>query len=139
LLHLAVKQQESGKDKKHLVPSLAEACLWLELARSNDEYSAQSPSLWKNLGLCYLHLVKSKEHIFPAISDLLDPTILSVIDLDVNNVWWDGSSDWKTWASNRWQATWGHYLGMEHAKAEKNYAAVKSLYDAVMQATNNNK
>jgi hypothetical protein len=136
LLHLAVKQQESGKDKKHLVPSLAEACLWLELARSNDEYSAQSPSLWKNLGLCYLHLVKSKEQIFPAISDLLDPTILSVIDLDV---WWDGSSDWKTWASNRWQATWGHYLGMEHAKAEKNYAAVKSLYDAVMKATNNNK
>ena len=135
LLDLAVKENASGTGNGLVVPSLAEACAWLELAMINDESSAQSPALWKNLGLGYLHLVKSKETNIPILSDLLDPNATSFLDVDMQ-VWWDGDSDWKTWASNRWQIAWSHYLGMKEAKSDESYASVKSLYDAVMQATN---
>jgi hypothetical protein len=136
LLDIAVKENESGTGNGLVVPSLAEACAWLELAMINDESSAQSPPLWKNLGLGYLHLVKSKETNIPILSDLLDPNATSFLGVDMQ-VWWDGDSkNWKTWASNRWQIAWSHYLGMKDAKSDESFEAVKSLYDAVMQATN---
>jgi len=136
LLDLAVKENESGTGKGRVVPSLAESCAWLELAMINDEYSAKSPALWKNLGLGYLNLVRSKDNVFPLTSDFLDPNATSFLGMDTSSVWWDGDSDWKTWASNRWQTAWSHYLGMKDAKSDESYPTVKSLYDAVMHATN---
>lgn len=130
LLHLAVAQVGN---KSKIVPSLAEACAWLEIVALNDELSVKNPALWKNLGIGYMHLVRSKEDNFPSLEELLVRDMTKHFQVDIKTIWWDGKSDWKTWASNRWEANWGRFLRMEDAKFDSSYESVKSIYEQVME------
>lgn len=132
LLHLAVEQVEN---QSNLVSSLAEACAWLEIARLNDKVVESSPSVWKNLGIGYMHLVRSKEKKLPPLTELLNQNITKHFPIDISSIWWDGKTEWKTWASHRWRMTWGRYLQMEDAKIDNSYDSVKSIYDKVMEIT----
>lgn len=132
LLHLAVAQVGN---KSKIVPSMAEACAWLESVRLNDHFSESLPGLWKNLGIGYMHLVRSKEKNFPTLEELLIRNVTKYFQVDTKIVWWDGESDWKTWASNRWELSWGRFLQMEDAKLDDSYESVKSIYEQVMKLT----
>jgi hypothetical protein len=114
---------------------MAEACAWLETVRLNDQFSESLPGLWKNLGIGYMHLVRSKEKNFPTLEELLIRNVTKYFQVDTKIVWWDGESDWKTWASNRWELSWGRFLQMEDAKLDDSYESVKSIYEQVMKIT----
>lgn len=130
LLHLAVAQIEN---KSKIIPSLAEACAWLEIVRLNDELSEKHPALWKNLGIGYMHIIRSKEKHFPVLEEVLVQNVTKHFQEDAKVLWWDGQSDWKTWASNRWESSWGRFLQMESSKSDDSYESVKSIYEQVME------
>jgi len=132
LLDLAVTHSDSGVE---VLPAIAQACAWLEMARLNDKLSAKSSGLRKNLGLGYLHMVRSEETGFPMLDELLFVDFDKFMPLTLRDTWWDGNTiDWKTWASNRWEVTWGEFLQMEDAKLDPSYESVKSIYEAVMKS-----
>ena len=146
LLDVAVQESDDPASKVEVLPALAEACAWLEFARLNDEMSEKSPSLWKNLGLGYMAMVRSKgSRQFPMTANIVPANVERVMSMNIDGVWWDATSssstdtgssdDWKTWASHRWEKTWRHFLQMDGAKNDESYDAVKSMFDAVMKAT----
>ena len=142
LLDLALKDNEHSTMKKShsILPSIAEAAAWLELAGSWDKgtYSEQS-SMKKNLGLAYMNIVRSPEQL-PVVEDIFDVGLNDSRQHRSN--WWREASrgggnhnDWKSWATTRWREEWEAFLGMESSKAEPGYAQIKQIYDTVMNSS----
>ena len=57
MLEYAIESVEDGRKLKYLV----EAAASMELLALKDELAAESTALFKNLGLAYMHMVRSKE------------------------------------------------------------------------------
>lgn len=115
--------------------SLSEACAWIEMARLNDKMTSESPSVWKNLGLGYMSIVRNKEKSIPAIGDIFQGSANSFLTESMINIWWDRKGDvneWKAWSTTRWSDTWGLFLEMKGANQDPSYEGVKSMYDSVM-------
>lgn len=165
LLDLAVtegnkNQEDTGKKQLDMpiIKSLVEALSWLEIARMNDELVSGSPSLWKNLGVGYMHMVRTGtagENLpkLPPVKDLFSDTTNEKLTRSIDNIWWNDkvdkrtkgrhmandNKDWKKWASSRWEVTWGKFLEMEEAKSDPSYATIKNIYDSVMVSSGKKK
>lgn len=133
LLDLALKNNDGTQ---RVLPSIAEAAAWLELASIWDVEGnhGTSPSMKKNLGLSYMNIVRSKEGEFPLVQDIFNT------NEDYRRNWWPVSSandgnDWKAWATIRWKEEWGSFLEMDSAKGEPGYEQVKAIYEAVMTSS----
>ena len=144
-----------------VLTSLVEAIYWLEIARINDDLVSESPSLWKNLGLGYMHMVRNKEGVgigeekasnLPTIKDLFSKTKNAKLTRSIDNIWWkkkektkdmqavvDKDDNWKGWASTRWQNTWETFLEMEEAKSDPSYTTIKNMYESVMVSSGKRK
>ena len=132
LLDLAVSQENMKGEK---LPSLAEAIAWIEIARINDEMVSKSASVWKNLGLGYMSIVRNKENSIPGMVDIFKGSENSFLADSLKDVWWDRVGDvneWKSWSTRRWSDTWGSFLKIDKAKEDPSYRNVKSIYDSVM-------
>jgi hypothetical protein len=131
LLDLALK---NNVDTQMILPSIAEAAAWLELASVWDVEGnhSTSPSMKKNLGLSYMNIVRSKEAEFPLVKDIFNA------NEDYRRNWWPASAvndDWKAWATIRWKEEWASFLELDSAKGDPGYDQVKAIYDAVMIST----
>ena len=112
--------------------SIAEAAAWLEFAQSWDNSTfARHSSMKKNLGLAYMHIVRSKGIRFPVVEDIFDDGIE-----EHRRNWWmdDDDNSWKEWATHRWKSEWELFLRLESSKAEAGYAEIKNIYDIVMRS-----
>ena len=126
LLDIALK----GSQTQALL-SIAEAAAWLEVASSLDERLENSPSMKKNLGLAYMNIVRSKENHLPIVDD-----IFGYINNETKHVWvGQNDEDWKAWATNQWQRTWGQFLEIDSAREEPDYFIVKQIYESVMKSS----
>lgn len=147
LLDLALKEND------RVLPSIAEAAAWLELAGSwdKDTFETQS-SMKKNLGLAYMNIVRSKESgSFPIVEDIFDNVRANDDGQNETDAvesggrrhmqnWWTEetngeSSAWKEWATIRWREEWEVFLGLESAKTEPGYSQIKNIYDLVMNSS----
>lgn len=125
----------SGDPKDMVLASLVESCAWLELAHLNDPLSSKSSGLWKNLGLCYMRAVQNQETKIPVFNNFMQGE--SLMKHKVIDIWWDHLSadeEWKTWASKRWQHSWGKFLHMDDAKEDQSYESVKSIFETVTKS-----
>jgi hypothetical protein len=141
LLDLAVTEDEFNPDA-HLL-SLLESAYWLEISRLNDDYAAASPSVYRNLGLAYMHIVRSHankstaQRLFPMVADIFVRTNNSLMSQKVREIWYNSTSSrgktsgWKDWASTRWDQTWGYYLQMSEAKNDSAYQQIYDIYHTV--------
>ena len=145
LLDMAIRDS-SDSTQHRMLPSLVESAAWLELASSWDEaYSNPSPSMKKNLGLAYMHIVRNQEQGgFPYVEDIFDVSYGNTTRGDSQKPhrhnWWTKKTDnlddsWKGWATTRWQEEWGTFLKIESSRAEPGYDQVKSIYQSVMKAS----
>lgn len=142
LLDLALKQDahaEKGMPHKVVLPSIAEAAAWLELAQSWDTKSyARQSSMKKNLGLAYMNIVRSKEVRYPDVEDIFGDDTDGEGRRHRQN-WWKGMSDgddnWKTWATTRWKSEWEAFLDLESSKAEPGYMQIKNIYESVVKSS----
>lgn len=135
LLDLALS---SNDGTQQLLPSIAEAAAWLELATAwdIDGNHESSPSMKKNLGLAYMNIVRSSEDDFPVVKDIFNS------DEQHRHNWWSVTSsqekqrgDWKAWATIRWKEEWGSFLALDSAKGEQGYEQVKAIYQTVMSSS----
>jgi len=142
LLDLAIAQEKDGRS---VLKSFVEASAWMEVAKLNDDMTMNSVAIWKNLGLAYMHIVRSNEvgthSSFPLVENIFSDTNNSFLMNEIKYFWWNetniNNNGWKEWSSNMWKQNWGHFLTMESAKIDSNYESVKQIYDAVMKSTNN--
>eukprot|EP00985_Skeletonema_marinoi_P022899 scaffold14867_cov194-Skeletonema_marinoi.AAC.1 len=127
LLDIALRSPQT-----QVLPAIAEAAAWLEVATSLDENLGNSPSMKKNLGLAYMNIVRSNESHFPIVED-----IFSSIHNETKQQVWVGPNDedWKAWATKQWQRSWGEFLDMSSAREEADYQSVKQIYDTVMKSS----
>lgn len=113
--------------------SIAEAAAWLEFVQSwdIDTYGHHS-SMKKNLGLAYMHIVRSRGIRFPVVEDIFDDG-----REEHRRNWWtdDDKSSWKEWATHRWKSEWEMFLRLESSKTESGYAEIKNIYDIVMRSS----
>ena len=137
LLDLVVKAI-SNESSNTALPSLIESTMWLEYARLADTTESPSASMLKNLGLAYLHIVRTSNSKF--ISDDVSNsfTALKVGNIDMSEVlsgtWIDRANninDVKSWASSRWNLAWKQFLSMADAKSDPSFEQVKSIYEQV--------
>mmetsp|Transcript_22145 Transcript_22145/g.33237 ORF Transcript_22145/g.33237 Transcript_22145/m.33237 type:complete len:792 (+) Transcript_22145:73-2448(+) len=138
LLELVVSEERSNNVSGQLL-ALFESAVWMEYVKLNDVEHSLTPGLVKNLGLAYMHIVRSKTSTnFAEIENALKNPEMGGVDL------LEGMSDllpsheeidWKTWASRRWNLSWGEFLRMNGAEMDSSYASVKNIYNGVMQAT----
>lgn len=112
-----------------VLPSLAEAAAWLEVATSLDEKLDNSPSMKKNLGLAYMNIVRSSENHFPILENIFDSISNDTMHFRLGR---NDSEDWKSWATRQWQRSWGEFLEMDSAREEADYHSVKQIYESVM-------
>ena len=146
LLDAAINNKNGSASK---LRSLVEAAAWLELAGIHDsKISGIAPSLKKNLGLAYLHMVRNNERGFeyylPKTEDIFSGVGEKAFMTPLKDVWWGlngeqeaGKGDWKTWATQRWSETWGEFLSMKEAANDPSYKQIKSIFDTVFSATRN--
>lgn len=142
LLDLALKQDaHSGSvmPPKVVLPSIAEAAAWLELAQSwNTKTYARQSSMKKNLGLAYMNIVRSKDVRFPKVEDIFGDDNGGEGRRHRQN-WWKGVSDgddnWKTWATTRWKSEWEAFLELDSSKAEPGYMQIKNIYESVVNSS----
>ena len=130
LLDLALRD---SSNQLSTLQSIAEAAAWLELIQSwdKDTYARQS-SMKKNLGLAYMHIVRSKGIRFPVVEDIFDDG-----RDEHRRHWWkeDDDNSWKEWATHRWKSEWEMFLRLDSSKREPGYAAIKNIYDIVMRSS----
>ena len=133
LLDLAVSQRESGLP---LLKSLIDAAAWLETVSLSDSLSV-TPSLKKNLGIAYMHMVRNKEpgnELLPKVEDVFADAGWNLTMVLDRKSWHDGNTrDWKNWASVKWNETWGEFLSMPRAKDDASYHQVEQIFKAVAQ------
>lgn len=139
LLDMALNNNDGTQQ---VLPSIAEAAAWLELASSWDTEGNHkvSPSMKKNLGLAYMNIVRSSEEIFPIVADIFNA------NEQHRRKWWsvghsgkdDNDESWKAWATIRWKEEWGSFLALDSAKAEPGYGQVKAIYESVMASSRGN-
>ena len=97
--------------------------------------TSESPSVWKNLGLGYMSIVRNKENRIPVIGDIFKGSTNSFLTASMTDIWWDQKGDvsaWKAWSTTRWRDTWGFFLKMSGANQDPSYKDVKSMYESVM-------
>ncbi len=135
LLDLTVSHLQSGGQDPKALQYLVSSLVWIELARLNDDASEASSPLLKNLGLGYMHMVRSanKDGKLPGIDDL-GIRMNAIMPNKIEEVWWNGnhSGEWKMWASTQWVECWSRFLEMDASKSDPSYDAVKNIYDTVM-------
>ncbi|KAL7548887.1 hypothetical protein ACHAWF_012162 [Thalassiosira exigua] len=135
LLDLALTENDDSSRIKPglLLPSIAEAAAWLELACSLDsENVSRKSSMKKNLGLAYMNIVRSKEIAFPSVEDIF-PESNGTASGKQN--WFNGDGDWKEWATIRWREEWETFLDLESSKDEPGYSQIKTIFEAVMKSS----
>lgn len=129
LLDLAVRDT----NQLSALQSIAEAAAWLELVQSwdIDTYGHHS-SMKKNLGLAYMHIVRSRGIRFPVVEDIFNDG-----RDEHRRRWWktDEGNSWKEWATHRWKSEWEMFLRLESSKSEPGYAEIKNIYDIVMRSS----
>ena len=140
LLDLAVKANPNNEPISTL-PALIESALWLEYARLADTTQIPQASLLKNVGLAYLHLVRTPDSKFQTDHISNSFTSLKVGNIDMSEVlsgnWIVRASnvdDVKTWASSRWNLAWKEFLLMEDAQSDPSFEQIKFIYDQVNQS-----
>ena len=128
------------------LPSIVEAVAWLELASSWDETNFRGkPSMYKNKGLAYMNIVRSKDLSFPIVE------VFSGIEAngggDLNgrtdgyykaNRWTPESKEdntWKEWATTRFIEEWKAFLSLEASKKEPDFVQIKSIYEQVHKSS----
>jgi hypothetical protein len=141
LLDLTVTEDVRSQSVKLL--SLLDAAFWLEISRLNDKYAASSPSLYRNLGIAYMHIVRCTVNddraskIFGNVTDIFEGTSNSQMTKRVYKAWFSFESPqektlgWKSWASTRWNESWSHYLHMDQAEKDSAYAQIHRIYHMV--------
>src|SRR3546814_5376909 len=93
---------------------LVVACYFRESATALEGSTAPS-ALLKNLGLCHLHLVRSKlpdDQALPSVADVLHTLQDQSID------WPSGRPGWKAWSSLRFLEAWGRFAVHRDAKQD---------------------
>jgi hypothetical protein len=126
---------------------LLTACAWFELQINLDPHVRTST--FKNVGLGYMHLVKSASDIplnIPRVLSLSSWALGhdSACDKQIQkypnasylkasrNLLVDNSGDgWKNWCSNRFLWSWGEFLKRPDAVQDNSYGTIKSIYEAV--------
>ena len=139
LLDITIDQSNGKASKATVLSSLVESAMWMEYALKADMENSFSAALLKNLGLAYLHIVRSDSKLFShkKVRRSLTKTEIGSIDLlpYISEVWLadtvDNPEEIKTWATKRWSECWGEYLLTDDAKEEGSYAQVKQIYDEV--------
>ena len=138
LLELAVSEEKSNDVSSKLL-ALFDSAAWMEFAKLNDVEHSLDPSLAKNLGIAYMHIVRSKmANNFTEIEDAVRNQQMAgtgLLEKIGDHMPKHENIDWKSWASQRWNESWGQFLRMKGAQQDRNYASVKSIYNGVMQAT----
>lgn len=126
-IYLLELSLSSGQQPQTL-HSLVEAVLWQEVAISLDEKLAKSP-LQKNLGLACMNIVRSKEANFPIVDDIF------FNETKKKERWAPGpNEDWKAWATNKWQLSWGEFLQMDSARQDTDFHTIRRIYETVMKS-----
>jgi hypothetical protein len=129
LLDLALRDN----NQLSTLQSIAEAAAWLEFVQSwdKDTYRHHS-SMKKNLGLAYMHIVRSKGIRFPVVEDIFDDG-----RDEHRRHWWkeDDDHSWKEWATHRWKSEWETFLRLESSKTEPGYLEIRNIYDIVMRSS----
>ena len=111
---------------------LIEAAGIMEMAVLKDELAVDNYSLDKNLGLAYMHMVRSKgETIEKGLRNLESMTFAGENFLDALDFLHD--EEWKGFATNRWAATWKKFLAHEDARKDASYEAIQKIYSAVYE------
>ncbi|GMH92033.1 hypothetical protein TL16_g12228 [Triparma laevis f. inornata] len=120
---------------------LIETAASFELILANDQLKREEDyGLYKNLGLCYMHMIKtdkslvySTEHFKDKLinfqgTDLVDSisSYFPVTSVDNQN--------WRNHATERWSELWGRYLEMDGSENDGSYQSVKSILKAVFQS-----
>ncbi len=136
LLDLAITADKTEGSK---LKSIAEAGAWLEAAKLNDDMTKNSPATWKNLGLAYMNLVRSRETKFPELENVFKHTANQfLIESVTDKIWWstknEDNMDWKSWSSMKWESSWGHYMKMDDAKKDPSFQQIKSIYETVLES-----
>ena len=119
----------SSGQQTQTLHSRVEVVVWLEVAISLDEKLAKSPSMQKNLGLAYMNIVRSKETNFPIVDDIF------FNETKKKERWAPGpNEDWKAWATNKWQLSWGEFLKMDSAHKDTDFHTIRQIYESVMKS-----
>lgn len=157
-LSVSILEEESSESDSaieigFLLKTLVESAAWLELATSLDMngYSNQNPSLYKNLGIAYLHMVRMKfgdhrERPLPVLENIFNITY-DYDDEEFNPLWLSGQEselywnsrkqNWKIWASSMWQKSWKTFLyDVQESKNDHSYEQIEAIYLQVMKNSN---
>jgi hypothetical protein len=124
LLDLASRPDTEGPK----LISLAEAVMFIEVARTYHQATREDPTMMKNLGIAYLQMFRNTEEAYeqylPEMEDIFDGAGLGE--------WWSEQfsvANWKDWAKLRWYKSFGAFLDMPGAEEDPEYASVKMGYD----------
>ena len=144
-LSLEKKSFSKSESQKNLttLDAVVEAIAWLELVLGKDKSSLQNPSLKKNLGLAYMHVVRNKEEHGknnPPLLRNIFGSNFTKIGTKTHPLWrktkqWKENEHWKTWASSKWKDSWSDFLEMEEAMRDPDYKKIRQIYDQVMIST----
>uniref|UniRef100_A0A7S3NHK6 Uncharacterized protein n=1 Tax=Aureoumbra lagunensis TaxID=44058 RepID=A0A7S3NHK6_9STRA len=123
------------KTLKRRIRHLFEAAIWLEYCIKYDNHLTTAAV--KNSGLADVHIVKSPTlSQSPNVTDLFeyhkvlagpDQKMKTFSDLFPQAF----SSDYKTWASERFMYAWGDFLQREDARNDAQYDTIKDIYMTV--------
>ena len=95
----------------------------------------------KNMGLAHVHLVRStkapKGSLPPAVPDPLGDSKLLSDDMRTFRELHPAATgtEWKTWASTRFQVGWGDFLSRPDARDDAQYETIRDLYAKVTTAS----
>jgi len=146
MLEAAIDRVEEGRKLKYLLESAA----IMELLAVTDEMSRTSTALAKNLGLAYMHMVRSREGnegVSRKIWDNIDESVFyegeNIVDVIRGGEGWisedleNEGGAWKSWATLRWSQSWETFLNHDEAKDDPSYEGIKRIFEQVYQATSN--
>ena len=131
-LKLAIDDVQSDQDET-AARIIAEAAFWLEVAAALDP--RPGPSVFKNLGLAYMNLVRSK--VTRSWTEMMPRYAAfgrAAVDVPVNvfhSAERDG--DISAWCSVRFLRSWETFLAHAQARGDGQYDAVRTIYEQVTQ------
>lgn len=90
---------------------------------------SQAPSaLLKNLGLCHLHIVRSKLSDEKPLPDVVD--VLHTLRDNITP-WPANQAGWKQWSSFRFLDAWGRFVVHRDAKLDPQFDTISQMYASV--------
>mmetsp|Transcript_21880 Transcript_21880/g.41176 ORF Transcript_21880/g.41176 Transcript_21880/m.41176 type:complete len:773 (-) Transcript_21880:59-2377(-) len=144
--HLLEILLRDGDDAVPMTPQLKfdlliEVAASFELILGNDKLKREEDyGLYKNLGLCYMHMIKSDKGLSYGTKHFSDKLInfqgtdliesVSTLGFPVVSP----GSEWRNHATDRWSTLWRKYLEMDGAENDGSYQSVKSILTAVFQS-----